>query len=103
LEGGHVPAALAAVHDTRAKARAAAAAERLTCLRPRHAVDQEAVLLLERAHPLLGKGALHAVDRDGIEAECLEGYLKRGHVGAARSCLLRETQRKRPCEYDHAG
>jgi hypothetical protein len=91
------------VHDAGAEARAAAAAERLASLRPRDAVDQEAVLLLERAHPPLGERALHAVDRDGIEAECLESYLKRGHVGAARSCVLRETQRKRPCEYDHAG
>jgi hypothetical protein len=60
-------------------------------------------MLLEGADSALRERAFYAVDPDGIEAQCLEGDLKSGDVGAARSRLLRRAQRQRDCEYDHAG
>ena len=50
LERRDVPAALPAVQDARAKARATAPAERAARLRAGDAVDQQAMALLEGAH-----------------------------------------------------
>ena len=58
LERGDVPSALAAVHDARAEARAAAPAERSPGLRTGDAVDQQAAALLEGAHAACVKGPL---------------------------------------------
>ena len=104
LERRDVPAALPAVHDARAEARAAAPAERAPGLRSGDAVDEQAVALLEAsALRCWRERALDPVHRDRVEAEGLERNLKRGHVGAARSSRLRQAQRERPCEDGHAG
>ena len=92
-----------AVHHARAQCRPAAATERVPRLGAGDAVDEQPAVLLERSHSSGRERALHAVYRHRVEADCLECHLKRGHVGAARSRRLRETQRKRPCEDDHAG
>ena len=103
LQRRHVPAALTAVHHAGAQPRAAATARALAGLRARYAIDPQTPMLLERADSTLCDRALHAVDRDGVKADCLECDLKSGDVGAARNRLLRRAQRKRDCEYDHAG
>jgi hypothetical protein len=91
------------VHHAGAQPRAAATAKSLAGLRAGYTVDPQMPMLLEGADSALCERALHTVDRDGIEAECLESDLKSGDVGAARNRLLRRAQRQRDCEYDHAG
>jgi hypothetical protein len=79
LERRDVPAGLPSPEQARSEAVASVPSQRTACVRPDHAVRDEAVPPLEALYGPDGAGAANPVDRAGVEPPRLERHLERRH------------------------